>query len=154
MSTAVIALEGVLSDSATFNMAMQRSPAGVEFYSSLGSLYRRVVLTHQTDYDKAAHWLRSQGLVDFDHLMCGYPEPMDASTQRTAQIRALRSSRTVLSLVVDIEAAAVAYASSTGSTGLLWVPARRGADRLDLSPSPIRSWEEMVPDDPRIPEPS
>lgn len=151
MSSAVIAIEGVLGESPDFSITMQPTPAGREFFEALQAVYRIILVTSQPDATKVEHWLRSNWFRGYSQALVGVPEALTHQGNRTAQIRALRASRTAVSLFVDTDSEAVAYAARVGITGLLWTPAMRGAQREDLQAAPIRSWEEMVPADPRIP---
>lgn len=150
MSTVVMGVEGVLGDRPTFDITMQCVPTARLLYSVLEQSYRVVLVTDQSDPNKAAHWLRTNGIVGWSQLHAGITEAADTVANRCAQLRALRSSRTVIDFVIDIHPKALAYAASIGIPGMLWLPAARAGQRADLSPPPIRSWEEMVPDDPRV----
>lgn len=143
MSTMVIALEGVLGERESFDVTMQRSVAGFEFFTGF-ALYRRVIVTSTTHYDKAYHWLRVNGFRDFDMLLTAPEEALDHTAVRVSQLRSLRASRTTLSLFVDTDPGAVMFATRVGVTGLCWVPPKAGAQREDLRAAPIRSWEEMT----------
>ena len=144
MSTAVMAIEGVLGQSQHFDITMQPSPAGREFFAALAGAYRIVLVTDQPELAKAEHWLRSNWFAGYSQVLTEVRDAVGTTATRVAQVRALRASRTAVSLLVDTDAEAVAYAARVGITGLLWTPGVRGSEREDLRPARVRSWEEIA----------
>lgn len=143
MTTAVLAIEGVLGDSFDFSMTMLTTPAARKLYAALESYYRIVLLTSEPSYEKASFWLRTNGFQSFGLLVNGQPEALDHMANRFTQLRALRSSRTVVEIVVDADPLVVAHAMATGSTGLLWGNPRPASQRLDMQTNPIRDWSAI-----------
>lgn len=139
-----MSLEGVLGGRAAFDITMQPDPTATLFYNVVRTQYRVVLVTDLIEPTKAEHWLRSQGIVGYSQLLTAPLEAIGTKAVRIAQLRALKSSRTVLSLFVDSNIEAVAYAHRVGVTGLFWMAPVPGSEREDLRPSPIRSWEEMA----------
>lgn len=136
MSTAVIAVEGVLSAQPYFSVNMLPSDDGIALYRALAGVFRVVLSSDHPDAEKVSHWLISQWIrpEQYGHLLTG---------DRAGHLRSLRASRTAISLVVDAEPEVVAYAASTGLSGLLFVPPRPAAHRRDLAVRSIRDWSSI-----------
>lgn len=141
MSTAALAVEGVLGNSPEFGVAMQPNDAGLLLYAALVQTHRVILLTCEPEITKVEHWLRSQGLRAHAQVMTG--DGREHIDVRAAQLRALRASRTALTLVVDAEPLVVAHAASVGLPGLLYVPARPAPGRADLGARAIRDWSAI-----------
>lgn len=147
-----MSLEGVLGGRTAFDITMQPDPRGQYLFNVLQTAYRVVLVTDQTEPVKAEHWLRSNLLHGHSQLLTAPLDAIGTQAVRIAQLRALRASRATVDLFVDPNAEAVGYAARVGITALRWTYPLSGADREDLRTNPIRSWEDMVPDDPRIPQ--
>lgn len=145
MSTAMVAIEGVLGDSPYFKVTMLPNHAGLTLYSGLATTHRVVLVTSEPDEGKIDHWLRTQHVRDYATVITpaetvvGY-EPIDI---RATQLRSLRSSRMDVSLVVDVEPLVIAHAASVGVSGLLFLPSRPAAGRVDLGHRVVRDWSAI-----------
>ena len=138
-----MSLEGVLGGRPAFSVTMQPDHTATLFYNVLRQQYRLVLVTDLPEPTKAEHWLRSNFITGYSQLLCAPPEAIGTIAIRVAQLRALRASRTALSLFIDSNIEAVAYAHRVGVTGLFWMQPVVGSEREDLKPAPIRTWEEM-----------
>lgn len=140
----MMAVEGVLGSSEEFVANMLPNDPALRLYASLEGLHRMVLVSNAPAPAPVEWWLRSNGVNDYVMLMTALLSA-DASTadQREAQLRALRASRTAVSLVIDADPATVAHAMSVGVTGLLYGQPRPAAGRVDLGGRRIRDWSAI-----------
>ena len=132
----MMSIEGVLGESTEFQINMLRCDAGLLLFHALQPWYRIVLVSNEPDPLKLTHWIRAQSIVGHAEFLTG----ADAQrNHRSVQLRALRSARTDVGLVVDADPTTVALAAEQGIPGLLFVPGRVGTARTDLKRS-RRDW--------------
>jgi len=144
MTTAMVAIEGVLGNSPSFQVNMQTDEVGRRLHAALSSWYRVVLVTSETDTTKVSYWLAMQGFTEVDDLLVNTTDHIHPAKVRAHQLRALRARRTPVTLVVDGEPEFVAHAMAQGVVGLFYGTARRAHIREDLAPQPIRSWGAIL----------
>lgn len=144
MPTVMMAIEGVLGEAETFDVAMLPTRHGLSLYRALTSTYRVVLVTSTPDAAKVDWWLAQNGIRDYDQIVAALlPRPGTVEEEREAQLRALRASRTDVAFVLDSNPDVVATAMATGIPGLLYGRPRPPAGRRDLGPRQIRDWSAI-----------
>jgi hypothetical protein len=135
VSTALVTIEGVLTTSREFAVNALPQQEGIRLLNALTQNYRVVLSTAHESSEQVIHWLRSNGVSPdaYATMVVAHEDP----------VRTLRASRTAVGLVVSAEPQEVVAAASVGVPGLLFVPPRPAAGRVDLSARPIRDWSEI-----------
>lgn len=140
----MMAVEGVLGAPDEFHVNMLHNDVALRLYAALSAIYRVVLVTSAPDAQPVDWWLRTHGVNDYVQIICSLlPQEGEVVEEREAQLRALRASRTAVTLVVDSDAPTVAHAMSVGVTGLLFGPPRPASGRVDLGARRIRDWSAI-----------
>ena len=142
MSTALIAVEGVLGEHSTVH-GFHPIVEGVRFARALRSEYQLVFATVQKDTNSVEFWLKINGMgrpAFYEDLMCRedrWTDSDDASLL-ALQAQSLRASGHDLKLVVSSDPQAILAASQFGFPCLFFV-------------NPTYRWAEYRPDKKRLP---
>lgn len=130
MSTAIVALEGVLKTETGDPI-----PEGIKLYRIMAEHYR-VVISSTMDFEKTDHWLRS-------NLIIGYSDIYDTRYFFEGQDLLQRhidvaKSKGKVSLVVSADGDLCAYALANGIASLMFANPRFVKTKKD-----IRAWDEV-----------
>lgn len=131
MSTAIVALEGVLKTETGDPI-----PEGIKLYRILAEHYR-VVISSTMDFEKSDHWLRS-------NLIIGYSDIYDSRyffegqdlTERHIDVA---KSKGKVSLVLSADGDICAYALSNGIASLMFANPKFIKTKKDM-----KSWDKVT----------
>jgi hypothetical protein len=142
MSTAFVAIEGVLGEHSTLQ-GFHPLTEGVRLVHALHSGYQLIFGTTQADQNSVEHWLHINGLSRpgvYLGLMFRRPEWTDLSDSmlRAEQAHTLRSEGHDLGLVVSSDPATILLVTEMGVPALLFT-------------NPSYRWAEYRPDKKRLP---
>lgn len=142
MTTALIAIEGVLGEHSTLH-GFAPIMEGVRLVHALHSGYRLILSTVQTDDRSVEHWLHINGLTRpsiYLDLLFRKAEWTDLSDSvlRAEQASFLRSQGQDLGLVVSSDATTILHVTELGLPALLFT-------------NPSYRWAEYRPDKKRLP---
>lgn len=142
MSTAFIAIEGVLGDHSPIH-GFYPIPDGVKLAHALRSGYQVVLGTTQTDHRSTEHWLHINGMTKpgfYIELLYRNQAWFDLNPPklRAEQASHLRSSGHDLGLVVSSDPSTILQVSELGIPALLFT-------------NPAYRWAEYRPDRKRLP---
>lgn len=130
MSTAIVALEGVLKTETGDPI-----PEGIKLYRILAEHYR-VVFSSTLDFEKTDHWLRS-------NLIIGYSDIYDTRYFYEGQELVERhidiaKSKGKVSLFISSDGDACAYALSNGIASMMFANPKFIKTKKD-----IKAWDEL-----------
>lgn len=131
MSTAIIALEGVLKTETGDPI-----PEGIKLYRILAEHYR-VVIASDMDFEHTEHWLKT-------NLIIGYSDIYDTryffegQDLRQRQIDIAKSKGKV-SIVIDPDADRCAYALSCGIAAVMFA-----SPRFVRTSRPVKPWKDLT----------
>lgn len=130
MSTAIVALEGVLKTETGDPI-----PEGIKLYRILAEHYR-VVFSSTLDFEKTDHWLRS-------NLIIGYSDIYDTRYFYEGQELVERhidiaKSKGKVSLFISADGDACAYALSNGIASMMFASPKFIKTKKD-----IKAWDEL-----------
>jgi len=142
MSTALIAVEGVLGEHGTLS-GFQPIAEGVRLAKALHSGYQIVFSTTQKDEHSVDFWLKINGMGRpsfYESLSCREDPDMTDAEVLVRHASELRSSGHDLNLVISSDPEAVLGVSAAGFPALFFV-------------NPTYRWAEYRPDKKRLPKP-
>lgn len=142
MSTAVVAIEGVLGNEDVVH-GFYPLTDGIKLARALKSQYQVVLTTTRDDSRKIEGWLTLVGMTKpqhYEELVCRERQWSDLSEPvlQVEQVRTLRSRGFDIGMLVSSDPMAVLQATAVGVRSLLYA-------------SPAYHWEEFRPDYRRVP---
>lgn len=144
MSTALIAIEGVLGEHSVLH-GFHPIVGGIKLARAIRSEYQLVLGSTAVDDQAVEFWLRINGMARpsfYEGLLCRQDVWMDLSEENllARQAGTLRSSGSDVGLVVSSDPKAVLRMTQAGFPSLFFV-------------NPAYHWEEYRPDRKRLPRP-